>query len=91
MIAICLQSGVTNILLLLWVEGLWVEGLVHRSLFVRVRGGHGDYKGNHLKVIMEIFRTLGSRSLSVTAMLNFRVKQIHLSTASERTTRQWYL
>ena len=48
---------------------------------MRVRGGHGGYEGNHLKVIMEIFRTLGSRSLSVTAMLNFRVKQIHLSTA----------
>ena len=51
---------------------------------MRVRGGHGGYEGNHLKVIMEIFRTLGSRSLSVTAMLNFRVKQIHLSTASEK-------
>ena len=58
---------------------------------MRVRGGHGGYEANHLKVIMEIFRTLGSRSLSVTAMLNFRVKQIHLSTASERTTRLWYL
>ena len=61
-----------------------------RSRFV-CEGGHGGYEGNHLKVIMEIFRTLGSRSLSVTAMLNFRVKQIHLSTASERTTRLWYL
>ena len=61
---------------------------------MRVRGGHGGYEGNHLKVRMKIFRTLGSRSLSVTTMLNFRVKQIHnvhLSTASERTTRLWYL
>ena len=41
---------------------------------MRVRGGHGGYEGNHLKVIMDIFRTLGSRSLSVTAMLNFSGK-----------------
>ena len=27
---------------------------------MRVRGGHGGYEGNHLKVLMEIFWALGS-------------------------------
>ena len=31
---------------------------------MRVRGGHGGYEGNHLKVIMEIFRTLVKIALS---------------------------
>ena len=41
MIAICLPSGVTNILLLLWVEGLWVEGLVRRRSRFVCEGSRG--------------------------------------------------
>ena len=37
---------------------------------------------------MDIFQTLGSGSLSVTAMLDFSDKGNTSSTASERTTRQ---
>ena len=31
--------------MLLWVEGLWVEGLVGRGLWVMVRGDRGGYEG----------------------------------------------
>ena len=39
-IAICSPSGVTNILL--WVEGLWVEGLVRRKSRFVCEGSRGS-------------------------------------------------